>query len=122
MIETLAQSYDCIGGFIAYWNDSPLYPSDPEAMFRKAIAVLITQDERILVCPVDLTEKSEPGAFRYIPKYQFSNRSTGALFFKGCYFSIREGDLQGSYQISSDFIKNQRFSNERAYTKFLLNK
>ena len=53
------------------------------------------------------------------PLSQFGTRSTGALFFKSCYFSIRTGDFAGSYQISEDYCKNEEFPNQRAYTKFL---
>lgn len=112
-----------VGGFIAYWNDNPLYPGDPAAMFRRALAVLITAQEQVYVCPVDLTQE-EPDCsktmFYPMGRHQFAARSTGALFFKGCYFSIREGDYAGSYQISEDLIKNDRFPNAKAYTKFLL--
>lgn len=111
------------GGFIAYWNDNPLYPSDPAAMFRRALAVLITDGGQIYITPVDMTrEELDPGAITFYPiaRNQFARRSTGALFYKGCYFSIRTGDYAGPYQISSDLIKNTSFPNEKAYTKFLL--
>lgn len=125
MIETLAAALPLptIGGFIAYWNDNPLYPSDPAAMFRRALAVLVTDREQIYVCPVDIT-RGEPDLqntmFYPLERHHFAARSTGALFFKGCYFSIREGDYAGPYQISDDLLSTARFPNAKAYTKFLL--
>ena len=125
MIEQLLAAFpmSAIGGFIAYWNDNPLYPTDPMAMFRKALAVLITDREEIYVCPVDMTRDALdlPHTMFYpLPRHQFGSRSTGALFYKGCYFSIRDGDYAGPYQISEDLVCSDRFPNARAYTKFLL--
>ena len=74
------------GGFVAYWNDNPLYPSDPAAMFRRALAVLITDGGQIYITPVDMTrEELDPGAITFYPiaRNQFARRSTGALFYKG---------------------------------------
>ena len=42
----------CRGGFIAYWNDTPLYPHDPAAMFRQAIAALLPTAGDPLVCAI----------------------------------------------------------------------
>ena len=112
----------CRGGFIAYWNDNPLYPHDPAAMFRQAIAVLLPMAGDPLVCALDLTQEAPDFSntvFYPHPLSQFGTRSTGALFFKSCYFSIRTGDFSGSYQISEDYCKNEEFPNQRAYTKFL---
>ena len=125
MIETLIEMcrVDCRGGFVAYWNDSPLYPSDPSAMFSRAIAVLLTTDGRFLVRPIDLTQPDpiqSEGTFRFVDQSLFGTRSTGPLFFKGCYFSIRSGDLAGPYQISEDLVKSKEFPNARAYLKRML--
>lgn len=124
MIESIISvcPKQCQGGFLAYWNDNPLYPSDPSAMFRRAIAVLLTIDHEIYVCPIDMTQ-GEPDYSNIIfyphTQQQFGTRSTGALFYKGCYFSICSGNFFGSYQITEDYIKNQAFPTIRAYTKYL---
>ena len=60
--------------------------------------------------------------FRSIERDQFAKRSTGALFAQGRYFSIRSGDLAGSYQISDDLVISEAFPDPRAYRKFLLGK
>ena len=125
MIEKLTAAFpmDTIGGFVAYWNDNPLYPSDPMAMFRKSLGVMITAKEQVYVCPVDLTVEEldlTKAMFYPLEKHLFGSRSTGALFYKGCYFSIREGDYAGAYQISDDMLKTDRFPNAKAYTRFLL--
>ena len=125
MIETVKAAFPMatIGGFIAYWNEGQLYPKDVRDMFTKSLAVLITAQEQIYVCPVDMT-REEPdltnAMFYPLQKHQFGSRSTGALFYKGCYFSVRDGAYAGAYQISDDMIKTDRFPNAKAYTKFLL--
>ena len=113
----------CIGGFVAYYNDMSLYAPDPMKMLSHAVAVLICDDRRLLICQADLTlEDMAPDAavFRRIDRNMFAKRSTGALFAQGRYFSIRSGDLAGSYQISDDFVKNDWFPDPRAYRRFLL--
>ena len=123
--EIQAQCRDlCRGGFVAYWNDSNLYNADPAAMFTRAIAVLITGSHQLLICPVDLSRTAQEQIFLFkrIERAAFGSRSTGALFFRGCYFSIHEGPLTGRYQISEDYIACDEFPNPRAYRKFLLDK
>ena len=115
----------CQGGFVAYYNDMSLYSPDPAAMFRRAIGLLVCADGRLLVCPVDLTQPDALPAqpvFRRISRAEFGSRSTGALFAKGCYFSIDTGDLRGSYQISDDRVVNETFPTARAYRRYLLQK
>ena len=125
MIEQLKAVFPMpvIGGFVAYWNEGQLYPTDVRNMFTKSLAVLINTQEQIYVCPVDMMEE-EPDLsktmFYPMQKHQFGNRSTGALFYKGCYFSVREGDYAGAYQSSDDMLKTDRFPNAKAYTRFLL--
>ena len=113
----------CIGGFIAYYNDMSLYAPDPAVMLSRAVAILVRADRRLLICPADLTLEDrapEHAVFRSIERDQFAKRSTGALFAQGRYFSIRSGDLAGSYQISDDLIRSEAFPNPRAYRQFLL--
>ena len=113
----------CIGGFIAYYNDMSLYAPDPMLMLSRAVAILVLADRRLLICPADLTLEDrapEHAVFRSIERDQFAKRSTGALFAQGRYFSIRSGDLAGSYQISDDLIRSEAFPNPRAYRQFLL--
>ena len=70
---------------------------------------------------LNLTDtQPEHAVFRSIERDQFAKRSTGALFAQGRYFSIRSGDLAGSYQISDDLIRSEAFPNPRAYRQFLL--
>lgn len=116
---------ECRGGFVAYYNEMSLYSPDPAAMFSRAVAVLILCDHRLLITPIDLTKPDEiPDypAFRRIERSEFGARSTGALFARGCYFSICSGELKGSYQISEDLFKTEEFPNARAYRRFLLMK
>lgn len=127
MIDELifSSGVSCRGGFIAYYNDMSLYCPDPAAMFRRSVAVLICGDGRLLILPVDLTrpeEIPERPAFRRISRAEFGARSTGALFAKGCYFSIETGPLKGSYQISDDLARTDEFPNARAYRRYLLQK
>lgn len=113
----------CIGGFIAYYNDMSLYAPDPTWMLSRAIAILVRSDRRLLICPADLTleeQAPERAVFLSIGREMFASQSTGALFAQGRYFSIRSGDLAGSYQISDDLIRNELFPNPRAYRRFLL--
>lgn len=115
----------CRGGFVAYFNDMSLYSPDPAAMFSRAVAILVCADGRLLICPVDLTRPEEipdRPAFRRISRAEFGARSTGALFARGCYFSIDTGELRGSYQISEDMISCDEFPNARAYRRYLLQK
>ena len=115
----------CIGGFIAYYNDMSLYAPDPACMLSRAVAILVRDDRRLLICNADLTLEDQAPAnavFRSIERDQFAKRSTGALFAQGRYFSIRSGDLAGSYQISDDLIRNEVFPDPRAYRRFLLEK
>ena len=125
MIEKLKSVFPMpvIGGFIAYWNKGHMYAADPQEMFTRSLAVLINEQEQIYVCPINVMQE-EPDLtdtmFYPMQKYQFGSRSTGALFYKGCYFSVREGDYAGAYQISDDMLKTDRFPNARAYTRFLL--
>lgn len=123
LLDRAGLSY--IGGFLAYFNDSSLYPSDPAGMFRRSIAVAILPDDTILAAPVDLTSEAaaqQPAVFSPIETDNFSKRSFGPFFYRSCYFAIRRGPLAGSYQITSDFIRTDRFPNERAYTRFLFGK
>ena len=113
----------CIGGFIAYYNDMSLYAPDPLKMLSRAAVILICADRRLLICAADLTLEDrapETAVFRRIEREMFAKRSTGAMFAQGRYFSIRSGDLAGSYQISDDYVKNELFPNPRAYRRFLL--
>ena len=113
----------CIGGLIAYYNDMSLYAPDPMLMLSRAVAILVLADRRLLITAADLTlEEQAPefAVFRYIEPDQFARRSTGALFAQGRYFSIRSGDLAGSYQISDDLILSEAFPSTRAYRRFLL--
>lgn len=113
----------CIGGFIAYYNDMSLYAPDPTAMLSRAVVILVRPDQSLLICPADLTLEDrapEHAVFRTIGRDLFAKRSTGALFAQGRYFSIRSGDLEGSYQISDDFVRSEQFPNPRAYRKLLL--
>ena len=114
----------CRGGFIAYYNEMSVYCPDPMAMFSRSIAVLVCGDGRLLICPVDLSRTAQEQIFLFkrIERAAFGSRSTGALFFRGCYFSIHEGPLTGRYQISEDYIACDEFPNPRAYRKFLLDK
>lgn len=114
----------CRGGFVAYYQDSALYPSDPAAMFTRAVAVLIAGDGRLLICPVDLSRPEQPQEFhlRRIERTAFGSRATGALFARGCYFSIDEGPLKGGYQISDDRVVCDEFPTARAYRRYLLGK
>ncbi len=115
----------CVGGFIAYYyNDMSLYAPDPMAMLSRAVVILVRSDRRLLICPSDLTlaeRAPEQAVFRTIAREMFAKRSTGALFAQGRYFSIRSGDLAGSYQISDDLVRNELFPDPRAYRKLLLN-
>ena len=113
----------CIGGFIAYYNDMSLYAPDPMWMLSRAVVILVRADRRLLISPADLTLEDQAPAqavFKTIGRDQFAKRSTGALFAQGRYFSIRSGDLAGSYQISDDLILNERFPSPHAYRQFLL--
>ncbi len=113
----------CIGGFLAYYNDMSLYAPDPMLMLSRAIAILVCDDRRLLISAADLTledRAADAAVFRRIGRDQFAKRSTGALFAQGRYFSIRSGELSGSYQISDDLVKNELFPDPRAYRRFLL--
>ncbi len=127
MIEQLIfrSGVPCRGGFIAYYNEMSLYCPDPMAMFSRSIAILVCHDGRLLVCPVDMTKPDEvpeqPG-FRRISRGEFGTRSFGALFAQGRYFSIRSGELMGSYQISDDLVVCDEFPNPKAYQRYLLQK
>ena len=113
----------CIGGFIAYYNDMSLYAPDPTLMLSRAVAILVRADRRLLICHADLTLEDlapEFAVFLSIERDQFAKRSTGALFAQGRYFSVRSGDLAGSYQISDDLVRNEMFPDPRAYRRFLL--
>ena len=114
----------CRGGFVAYYHDSALYPSDPAAMFTRAVAVLIAADGTLYICPADLSRPDAPQDFdlQPIPKTNFGSRATGALFARGCYFSIDEGPFAGAYQISDDRVACTQFPTPRAYRRFLLGK
>ena len=115
----------CRGGFIAYYNDMSLYSPDPLAMFSRAIAILVCHDGRLLICPVDMTkpeEVPEQPTFRRISRGEFGTRSFGALFAQGRYFSIRSGELMGSYQISDILVRCDEFPTPRAYQRYLLQK
>lgn len=115
----------CIGGFIAYYNDMSLYAPDPMLMLSRAVAILVLTDRRVLITQTDLTQEDqapEHAVFRFIELDQFAKRSTGALFAQGRYFSIRSGELAGSYQISDDLILSEAFPNPRAYRRFLLDR
>lgn len=115
----------CRGGFIAYYNEMSVYSPDPMAMFSRSIAILVSADGRLLICPVDMTKPDvvpqTPG-FRRISRGMFGTRSTGALFAQGRYFSIDSGELMGSYQISDDLVLCDEFPNPRAYRRYLLQK
>ncbi len=113
----------CIGGFIAYYNDMSLYAPDPMLMLSRAIVILVCPDRRLLISAADLTledRAAEHAVFRRIGREQFARQSTGALFAQGRYFSIRSGELSGSYQISDDLVKNELFPDPRAYRRLLL--
>lgn len=115
----------CRGGFIAFYNEMSLYCPDPARMFSAAVAILVCEDGRLLICPADLTKPDvipDHPAFRRISRAEFGSRSTGPLFAKGCYFSIRSGELCGSYQISDDLVVCDEFPNARAYRRYLLQK
>jgi hypothetical protein len=113
----------CRGGFIAYYNDMNVYAPDPMWMLSRAVAVLVCGNGQLLISHADLTrEERAPvdAVFSVIDRALFARRSTGALFAQGRYFSIRSGDLAGSYQISDDLIRSEAFPNPRAYRQFLL--
>lgn len=115
----------CCGGFIAYYNDMSLYCPDPAIMFSRAIAILISNDGRLLISPVDLTRPDDVFNclhFERISRAEFGSRSFGVLFARGCYFSIDTGHLCGSYQISHDLVVSDRFPSAKAYCKYLLRK
>lgn len=127
MIERFIEkcAADCVGGFIAYYNDMSVYAPDPMWMLSRAVAVLVCNDRRLLIAAADLTMEdrcADDAVFRRIERGAFAKRSTGALFAQGRYFSIRTGTLAGSYQISDDLIINEMFPNPRAYRRFLLSK
>lgn len=127
MIEALMirSGVACCGGFVAYYNDMSVYAPDPALPFSRAVAILVCEDRRLLICPVDLTKPDEipdRPAFVRISRSEFGSRSTGALIASGRYFSIRTGALAGSYQISDDMVINDVFPNARAYRRFLLMK
>ena len=112
----------CRGGFIAYYNDMNVYAPDPTWMLSRAVAVLVCGNGRLLITHADLTREErapEAAVFSVIDRALFARRSTGALFAQGRYFSIREGEFSGSYQISDDLVRNDEFPNPRAYLRCL---
>ena len=113
----------CRGGFIAYYNDMSLYAPDPMWMLSRAVVVLIGAGGQLFISRADLTRADRAvrdAVFSMIGRELFAKRSTGALFAQGRYFSIREGEFAGSYQISEDLLRTERFPDSRAYRRFLL--
>lgn len=113
----------CRGGFIAYYNDMSLYAPDPMWMLSRAVVVLIGAGGQLFISRADLTRADRAvrdAVFSMIGQELFAKRSTGALFAQGRYFSIREGEFAGSYQISEDLLRTERFPDPRAYRRFLL--
>ena len=124
MIEQFVRRFalPCRGGFIAYYNDMNVYAPDPMWMLSRSVVILICSGGRMMISHADLTledRAAESAVFCAIERDVFAKRSTGALFAQGRYFSIREGEFAGSYQISDDLIQNERFPNPRAYRRFL---
>ena len=113
----------CRGGFIAYYNDMNVYAPDPLWMLSRAVVILIGAGGQLFISRADLTREeqaAEDAVFSMIGREQFAKRSTGALFAQGRYFSIREGEFAGSYQISDDYLRTEEYSNPRAYRRRLL--
>ena len=114
----------CRGGFIAYYNDMNVYAPDPMWMLSRAVVVLIGVGGQLFISHADLTRADlavQEAVFSMIGRDCFAKRSTGALFAQGRYFSIREGEFAGSYQISDDYLRSEEFPDPRAYRRFLFN-
>ena len=112
----------CRGGFIAYYNDMNVYAPDPMWMLSRAVVILIGSGGQLFISHADLTREAlavEDAVFSLIERGQFAKRSTGALFAQGRYFSIREGEFAGSYQISDDYLRTEEYPDPRAYRRCL---
>ena len=124
MIEQFSRrsALPCRGGFLAYYNDMNVYAPDPMWMLSRAVVVLIGAGGQIFISRADLTRPEqavEDAVFSMIGRDAFAKRSTGALFAQGRYFSIRDGEFAGSYQISDDYLRSEVFPDPRAYRRFL---
>ncbi len=124
MIEQFIRrcGFPCRGGFIAYYNDMNVYAPDPMWMLSRAVAVLVCGSGQLLISHADLTREeqaAEDAVFSVLDRALLGKRSTGALFAQGRYFSIREGEFAGSYQISDDLIRSDELPDPRAYRRCL---
>ena len=99
----------CRGGFVAYYNDMNVYAPDPMWMLSRAVVILIGSGGQLFISRADLTREELA-----VQDAVFS------MFAQGRYFSIRDGEFAGSYQISDDYLRSEEFPNPRAYRRFLL--
>lgn len=120
--EVLALCHEkLIGAFIANahlaisWQVGPLRP------FQESIAVLITEDERILTAPVDVLQAVPIDLeFEKVEKNRFC-REFPLLPWEHRYFSIRHGRKKKDYLFSPEVVYNERFPDNEAYWQYLIN-
>lgn len=123
MIQTVIdeQNEECMGGFIATYADAIMLHINPSNLYKQEIAIIIKGNGTNWAKNV-----SVPNANQIQDKWLEIAKDTikpqrSPIFRKICFFKVMEGNLYGTYIISEDFIKNERFSGEESYLNFITN-
>lgn len=115
------QNVECMGGFIASYADAIMLHINPINLYKHDIAVIIKVDGTIWAKRVTEQNTNQIQVeWLEIAKDTIKPQKSPVLR-KVCFFKIKEGSLYGTYIISEDFIKNELFSDEQSYLKFITN-
>ncbi|MGA9225634.1 MAG: hypothetical protein WB217_04750 [Mesobacillus sp.] len=113
------QQVDCVGGFIASYADPIVAHINPGHLQKRNIAIIVKGDgtiwgKRVTQEYPNQNHDSWVEIARDTIKPQKS-----PILKEVCFFNIKKGSLYGTYIVSEDFIRNDQFSNEQAYLRFI---
>jgi hypothetical protein len=113
------QHLDCAGGFIATYADPIMAHMNPGNLHKHNIAIIVKGDGTIWGKRVTQQDTYQ-NHFNWLEIARNTIKPQKSPILKElCFFTIKKGNLFGTYIISEDFIQNEQFSDEQSYLNFI---
>jgi hypothetical protein len=120
ILEVIDRNHeDCVGGFIATYAEPIMAHINPGNLQKHNIAIIVKGDGTIWgkrVMQQD-TKQDHDEWLEIVRDTIKLQKST--ILKEVCFFNIKKGNLYGTYIISEDIIRNDKFSDEQSYLNFI---
>lgn len=113
------QQVDCVGGFIAAYADPIVAHINPGNLQKGNIAIIVKSDGTIWGKRVTKEDTNQNHDNWLEIARDTIKPQKSPILKEVCFFSIKKGNFHGTYIISEDFIRNEQFSNEQSYLRFI---